>query len=78
MEGQSPAGDDGGGDSGGGGEASPAPLAEDDVYLHLSCQKFVEMVRQDRVFDAVEFARQVGAHTLRHVIPALEHRFQIL
>lgn len=72
VEGQSLAADDDGVDDSGGGAASPAPPAEDDVHLHLSCQKFVEMVRVDRVFDAVEFARQVGLHTLGLAIPKLE------
>ncbi len=51
-----------GGASGRGHSAAGVRTAEDaaaDVHLHLSCQKFVELLRGGRVDEAVVFCREV-------------------
>jgi hypothetical protein len=46
--------------AGGGGGGGSAADAAADVHLHLSCQKFVELVRESRIDEAVAFGRKVG------------------
>ena len=56
--------------SGGGGSAADAAA---DVHLHLSCQKFVELVRESRIDEAVAFGRKVPSMSSGSFHPAGNH-----